>query len=57
MQLKNNKFKLMLCQCKKCKHEWSTPIERWVLKNGEKINEGSPWQCPKCKTAKWNEEK
>ena len=40
---------MMICKCERCQHEWATHKERWNRK-GET---GFPWQCPKCKSAKW----
>ena len=44
---------LIMCKCKRCGHEWSTHKEKW---EGNNLN-GYPFQCPKCKSARWRVEK
>lgn len=38
---------IIICKCKRCDHEWATNEEKWQENNGQ------PYQCPKCKSAKW----
>ena len=47
---------LAICKCQRCGHEWATHKERWEATYGGKkhlTNEGYPFQCPKCKSARW----